>query len=87
LVDRAVAECGRLDVMFNNAGIMHPEDDNGELFCPGSDSMCLQTSLSIALMQCSPQHRGEDLGSDTADVRRLRMRAECLRLAYPANRS
>ncbi|KAF9534953.1 hypothetical protein CPB83DRAFT_843222 [Crepidotus variabilis] len=27
-VDLAVKEFGRLDVMFNNAGIMHPEDDN-----------------------------------------------------------
>lgn len=27
-VDVAVKEFGRLDVMFNNAGIMHPEDDN-----------------------------------------------------------
>ncbi|CAA7260241.1 unnamed protein product [Cyclocybe aegerita] len=27
-VDVAVREFGRLDVMFNNAGIMHPEDDN-----------------------------------------------------------
>ncbi|EGO01632.1 hypothetical protein SERLA73DRAFT_177048 [Serpula lacrymans var. lacrymans S7.3] len=27
-VDLAVSEFGRLDVMFNNAGIMHPEDDN-----------------------------------------------------------
>ncbi|KAI0036023.1 short-chain dehydrogenase [Vararia minispora EC-137] len=27
-VDKAVAEFGRLDIMFNNAGIMHPEDDN-----------------------------------------------------------
>ncbi|TFK43242.1 hypothetical protein BDQ12DRAFT_731288 [Crucibulum laeve] len=28
VVDLAVKEFGRLDVMFNNAGIMHPEDDN-----------------------------------------------------------
>ncbi|KAL5530745.1 hypothetical protein ACEPAF_7003 [Sanghuangporus sanghuang] len=27
-VDKAVAEFGRLDYMFNNAGIMHPADDN-----------------------------------------------------------
>lgn len=27
-VDLAVKEFGRLDVMFNNAGIMHPNDDN-----------------------------------------------------------
>lgn len=27
-VDLAVKEFGRLDIMFNNAGIMHPNDDN-----------------------------------------------------------
>ncbi|KAH8830629.1 hypothetical protein DL96DRAFT_1593711 [Flagelloscypha sp. PMI_526] len=27
-VELAVKEFGRLDIMFNNAGIMHPEDDN-----------------------------------------------------------
>ncbi|SAM04352.1 hypothetical protein [Absidia glauca] len=28
LVQRAVATFGKLDIMFNNAGIMHPQDDN-----------------------------------------------------------
>lgn len=28
LVDQAVSKFGKLDIMFNNAGIMHPEDDN-----------------------------------------------------------
>lgn len=28
LVDKAVSHFGKLDIMFNNAGIMHPEDDN-----------------------------------------------------------
>ncbi|CAO3640272.1 unnamed protein product [Mucor fragilis] len=28
LVEKAVEEYGKLDIMFNNAGIMHPEDDN-----------------------------------------------------------
>lgn len=28
LVDHAVSKFGKLDIMFNNAGIMHPEDDN-----------------------------------------------------------
>ncbi|KAI8979980.1 hypothetical protein BDB01DRAFT_798336 [Pilobolus umbonatus] len=28
LVDTAVNTFGKLDIMFNNAGIMHPEDDN-----------------------------------------------------------
>jgi NAD(P)-dependent dehydrogenase (short-subunit alcohol dehydrogenase family) len=27
-VETAVGEFGRLDIMFNNAGIMHPDDDN-----------------------------------------------------------
>jgi len=27
-VDVAIKEFGRLDIMFNNAGIMHPDDDN-----------------------------------------------------------
>ncbi|KAF8165050.1 hypothetical protein B0H34DRAFT_220864 [Crassisporium funariophilum] len=27
-VEKAVSEFGRLDIMFNNAGVMHPEDDN-----------------------------------------------------------
>ncbi|KAF8224806.1 NAD(P)-binding protein [Tricholoma matsutake] len=27
-VEKAVKQFGRLDIMFNNAGIMHPEDDN-----------------------------------------------------------
>ncbi|CAO3683496.1 unnamed protein product [Rhizopus microsporus] len=28
LVDKAVDTFGKLDIMFNNAGIMHPQDDN-----------------------------------------------------------
>lgn len=28
LVDTAVKTFGKLNIMFNNAGIMHPEDDN-----------------------------------------------------------
>ncbi|KAI8876851.1 oxidoreductase [Backusella circina FSU 941] len=28
MVDKAVDTYGKLDIMFNNAGIMHPEDDN-----------------------------------------------------------
>jgi NAD(P)-dependent dehydrogenase (short-subunit alcohol dehydrogenase family) len=28
LVQRAVGTFGKLDIMFNNAGIMHPQDDN-----------------------------------------------------------
>jgi len=28
LVDQAVEKFGKLNIMFNNAGIMHPEDDN-----------------------------------------------------------
>lgn len=28
MVEKAVDHFGKLDIMFNNAGIMHPEDDN-----------------------------------------------------------
>ena len=28
LVDAAVKAFGKLNIMFNNAGIMHPDDDN-----------------------------------------------------------
>jgi NAD(P)-dependent dehydrogenase (short-subunit alcohol dehydrogenase family) len=66
LVELAVSTFGRLDIMFNNAGIMHPADDNAETTPENVWDMTMNVNVKGVWFGCKyaiPQMRKNNGGS------------------------